>query len=147
MLRSQLLFSSQVIFKRAQSLRSTNLILKEEPQSLHIRTISHPLRKLWRIGVRLLKNLLRTRRRRDILPSAPAHLLLILIAQHVVVQQLGSLRVRCVLQDGAGLRPGDEGAFGGDSVVVAWGGLEGVAGGEGCYAAAIGGVEEGAWCS
>lgn len=56
----------QIILKRAQSLRSANPILEEESQPLNILAISHPLDELRRIRIRLLQNLLRTSRRRNI---------------------------------------------------------------------------------
>jgi hypothetical protein len=119
--------SSQIIDKRTQALRSTEPILKEEPDPLHIVAISHPLSKTRRIRMRLLQDLLRSSRRSNILPSAPPTAALqALVAQHEVVQQLGALGVRCVLQDGAGLGPGDEFAFGGEAVLDAWGVAEGV---------------------
>lgn len=58
------------------------------------------------------------------------------------MQQLCALGVRCVLQYGTGLAPGDEGPFGGKRVVVAWCGREGMSGCEGCQTAAVGLVEE-----
>ena len=63
---SSIHYHSQVILKRAQSLRSTDPVLKEEPQPLNVLTISHPLDELRGIRIWLLQNLFRTSRRRDV---------------------------------------------------------------------------------
>ena len=137
----------QIINERTQPLRSAEPIFKEEPDPLHVTAISHPLSKARRIRMRLLQDLLRSRRRSNILPGAPASAALrALIAQQEVVQQLGALGVRCILQDGAGLWPGDEFAFGGEAELEAWGVAEGVRRGEGGCAAAVGGAKDGAGC-
>jgi len=58
------------------------------------------------------------------------------------VQQLCAFGVWCVFQDGTGLAPGYEGAFGRECVVVAWCDGEGVSRCEGCDAAAVGLIEQ-----
>lgn len=104
----------KIVNKRAKTLRRTNPVLEEEPEPLDIRAIRHPVGKFRRISVRVVEDLAGLSRRRNIISRAPAKVLLVFVTQDVVEQQLCTLGVRCVLENGASLGPGYELAFGGE---------------------------------
>ena len=133
---------SQVVNERAKTLGSADLVFVKEPSPFDIVTICHPRCKRRSICARLLEDGLRTLTRWDILANTPAATGLVFVAEHETMQQFCAFGVWCLLQDGAGLWPGDEFAFGGEAELEAWGVAEGVRRGEGGCAAAVGGTNE-----
>lgn len=87
--------------------------LKPKAKSLDIRTISHKLLKVCRVGSRVVPKVREAARGGDISANGPSsHILLKLLAEEEVVQQLGSLWVRSVFQNTSALRPSDVLALG-----------------------------------
>lgn len=133
----------QVILKRALALRRADLVLEEEPQPLDGGAVAHELGELGRVGAGLVEGIGEARGGGDVAADAPAAGgVLVLLAQEERVQELGALRVGRILEDGAGLRPGDEAALGGERGVVGSRGLEAEGGGEGGDVGAVGGADE-----
>lgn len=135
-----------VIVKGAQTLGSTETHLIVDPLPLNLIAVSHPLAKGSGVGARHLKNLRVVSRLRRVAADSPAATnSLVLIAEDVAVQQLGSLWVRCVLQNGTRLGPGDELALDGVGDVQGRGWVEDARRGEAGGPLSIILREDGAW--
>lgn len=108
-----------IVNNRADTLGSSNAILKVESKSLNSRSVRHPFSESSRVGAGHLEDGRIVLRGRNILANGPAATgLQELLAQHEAVQKLSSLRVRGILQNGTGLRPRDEATLDGEGDVV-----------------------------
>lgn len=135
-----------VIVKGAQTLGSTETHLVVDPLPLNLIAVSHPLAKGSGVGTRHLKNLRVLSRLRRVAADPPAAAnSLVLVAKDIAVQQLGSLWVRRVLQDGTCLGPGDELALDGVGDVQGRGWVEDAGRGEAGGPLSIVLREDGAW--
>jgi len=121
----------QAITQRTLPLRRTQTSLKEEPEPLYRSPIRHPVRKPRGIRARNFHDTRISLRRRKVLPDGPRPIsVLALGAQHPVVQQLSSLWMRRIDENGAVLGPRSECAVDGEGDVEAGGRGEADGGGE-----------------
>lgn len=98
---------SQIILKRAKTLRSSKPRLEPETEPLNVGPIQHPWKKVSHVGVLLFENVGEVSR--GISADGPlGRGEQPLIAEDEVVEQLGAFGVRSIFEDGCGLRPGDE---------------------------------------
>lgn len=135
----------QVINQGAKSLRSADQVLIEELQPLDSWTVSHETVEFVRVGRVDLRQGRVSCGRRDVLANAPHARVggvLVLVGEEEVVQELSTLRVRCIFEYSAALAPGDEEAIVGDGDVQGGGGSHADAAAEGRGIGAVGLADE-----
>lgn len=123
---------SKVINEGAEALGSANAVLEPEAKSLDSSAVGHPLAKGSGVGAGSLEDRSVVVGKLDVAADRPSTAgLLELGAEHVIVQELGSLRVRSILENTAGLGPRDEATLDGVAGVDGSGRVQAAGGGEG----------------